>query len=665
MLAQKSYRLKTADTFIEVVPTNEGPVVTSLTNGAEGRNLIKHPRAVGLPHRIKTPDKERGSVAWTYTHTMSGRVGRGFSMFFSCSDDPRIYIVSEWHSLDGGKGPVQHRFIIHNGTGDSIIAGPLLSGIELETETEDMVVWRFNKDQAPVDEIGVYKDVPVNGAAYTASAFDGTAGGGFIPFLIVCGGGHGLYAGWEWQTGFAAAKVGDGSISISTGYDSGANDGVNGPDFFTDGCTVQARGAFAYPYSYIGAFTGDADNGSNAFTRWFWRNKTPASMHTDETEPWTQFGGMFYYFDPDKPDYTDENGEKKYYFWASDERTVLRALTDKSENSLRSIGFECFEIDYGWFGPDNAKPSFEASPVLFPGGMKKISDAAHENGFKFHLYFANLVNVDTTGQLAEKYSSYALDSWRSDFSRPDIPALKYLSRRIPNHRYETCNSGGRNKDFATYTFASVGTVTDIVYPLELRQAFYDSSYALPAAQLSQCQHIGYLSPGVKAALTESRDEFTYCLRSGMLGAFFPAVCACGPQYNPANIVLPSDEPLTVPIYKKNMQIYKEHLRPLIREGHIYHILPRPNGNDWDGIQYYIPAKDACAVMLFKPSAERGDSVRLKLRGLRPETNYRISFSDNPGQNLIMRGDELIHSGLEVFLPGKLVSEIILIHSLRK
>ena len=416
------------------------------------------------------------------------------------------------------------------------------------------------------------------------------------------------------------------------------------------------------PVSYLGTYSGDVDDGTNGFKRWFRNNKAPANLRSDPSEPWTQFGGMFHYYDPDKPDYIDSDGKGKYFYWASNEASVKKALTDCSENSLKAIGIECLEIDYGWSGPDTSPPGFDASPVLFPNGMEHIAGLAHKNDFKFHLYFANLVNDETKELLADRYKRYALDCWRSDFSRPDIKALGWLSENLPNHRYETCNSGGRNKDFATYSYATVGTVTDIVYPLELRQAFYDSSYALPPAQLSQCNHIGYIRPGVKAALTDTEDEFTYCLRSGMQGAFFPAICACGPIYNPANIVLPSDEPLTVPIYKSNVSLYKNSLRPLIRDANLFHILPRPDGINWDGIEYYDPAKRVGAIMLFKPHQDGGDHMDIILKGLDADCSYSFEFIDRPEQNMILAGDEAMNNGLSVYMTGVLVTEIVLFAS---
>ncbi|MCL2814682.1 MAG: GH36 C-terminal domain-containing protein, partial [Oscillospiraceae bacterium] len=371
-------------------------------------------------------------------------------------------------------------------------------------------------------------------------------------------------------------------------------------------------------------------------------------------------------------------------FWeiiyASDEPTVTKALTN---GTLKNIGFECLEIDYGWWGTASRLPdgtdivepvSMEASPRLFPCGMGHIGRLAADNGIKFNLYFCNMVQKNTKEEFARKYREYHMDFWRDDGGRADIEVLDWLAANIPNYRYENCNSGGVNKDFATYMRATTGCCTDMyVNPLQVRQTFYTTSYIICPAQINTCQQIGYLAPGIKAKLDETTDQFTYCLRSGMLGQVFAAICAVGPGPNPGNIILPDDEPLTIPIYTKNIAIYKEFLRPLIREGNVYHILPRPdsansrvengvvtwNGvTEWDGIEYYDPDTRKGALMLFKTMDEY-DSKNILLKGLEPEVEYTLEFTDRPRQNVTMTGAVLMTDGLPVTMTGEFTSEIVL------
>jgi len=147
----------------------------------------------------------------------------------------------------------------------------------------------------------------------------------------------------------------------------------------------------------------------------------------------------------------------------------------------------------------------------------------------------------------------------------------------------------------------------------------------------------------------------------MQGGVACLIAVNGPQYNPKNTVLPGDEPLTVPIYKKNIAIYKESLRPLIREANLYHILPRPDGVQWDGIEYYDAEKGKGSVMLYKPALSGGNNKNILLKGLDENRIYRFEFTDRPEQNLSMTGFAAMKSGLPVEMTGELVSEIILFY----
>ena len=50
---------------------------------------------------------------------------------------------------------------------------------------------------------------------------------------------------------------------------------------------------------------------------------------------------------------------------------------------------------------------------------------------------------------------------------------------------------------------------------------------------------------------------------------------------------------------------------------LYHILPRPDGRKWDGIEYYDPAAGKGVVYLFKPSPRAGHADDPVERGWMP------------------------------------------------
>ena len=108
--------------------------------------------------------------------------------------------------------------------------------------------------------------------------------------------------------------------------------------------------------------------------------------------------------------------------------------------------------------------------------------------------------------------------------------------------------------------------------------------------------------------------------------------------------------------KAAVATYKAKIRPLVRNADLYHILPRPDGKNWDGIQYYDPAAKKGVVYLFKPAAGT-DTKTIKLRGLEPKTIYRVSFEDGTNRPCKKTGEELLQ-GLAVTLKGAPVSELV-------
>ena len=117
-------------------------------------------------------------------------------------------------------------------------------------------------------------------------------------------------------------------------------------------------------------------------------------------------------------------------------------------------------------------------------------------------------------------------------------------------------------------------------------------------------------------------------------------------------------------YAEYAEMYKTKLRPLIRGGELYHILPRPDGVHWDGVQYADKDADGGikgAAFLFKPSAEAGDSVRVTFRGLDENARYTLRFEDRPEQNISVSGGELMTGGIDVTITDAVGSEIVWIY----
>jgi len=96
----------------------------------------------------------------------------------------------------------------------------------------------------------------------------------------------------------------------------------------------------------------------------------------------------------------------------------------------------------------------------------------------------------------------------------------------------------------------------------------------------------------------------------------------------------------------------------LRGADVYHILPMPDGKNWDGLEYFNPSIKKGSVFLFKPTDMGGDSQAIKLKGLDRKAIYTLTFQDRPEQNARKTGADLMDNGLPVTITGKYVSEII-------
>lgn len=141
------------------------------------------------------------------------------------------------------------------------------------------------------------------------------------------------------------------------------------------------------------------------------------------------------------------------------------------------------------------------------------------------------------------------------------------------------------------------------------------------------------------------DNTSYILRSSMLGSWLTG----------------APDVLHNPSWRLHLALYKTRQRPILRGADVYHILPMPDGVNYDGMQYYNHELKQGSVLLFKPStqASGGDSILVPLKGLVRTLNYKLEFQDRTGLNAVMTGAQLMDVGLHVTgMLGSQASEII-------
>jgi alpha-galactosidase len=256
------------------------------------------------------------------------------------------------------------------------------------------------------------------------------------------------------------------------------------------------------------------------------------------------------------------------------------------------------------------------------------------------------------------YEEHKADLWRSDSTGGPVVGASYeevrgfyamldhLYREMPGFQWENCVCGGRLKDFGAMKRSIKIFLTDTYSETHVRQSFYDASFIYPPAQLMGCAGSpnGSFRPRGAAGM-----RFTF--RTTSLGA--PEWFLDAPGGRNGSAPWTDEEKEAV---RRAVATYKTRIRPLVRSADLYQVLPRPNGRDWDGIQYYDPATKQGVVYLFKP-ANGVDTMAVKLRGLDAAARYRVTFEDGSNPAIEKTGDDLAR-GLSVTLTGAPVSELV-------
>jgi hypothetical protein len=209
----------------------------------------------------------------------------------------------------------------------------------------------------------------------------------------------------------------------------------------------------------------------------------------------------------------------------------------------------------------------------------------------------------------------------------------------PRLLFEICNDGGRMVDFGSAAHGDYFSITDTYDPLSNRRAFYDTSHVLPAAMLESY---------VEKWPTPRIENFRYMLRSGMMGwlTIMTDTNAWSPDQHAEA--------------KKEIDVYKKELRSLIRDASLYHVSPRPDGEHWDGIEYWDSDRQRGVVYAFRGTIENEKTHTYMLQGLQPAGRYLLKFYDRSAPDRTVTGHELLTDGLKVALPLTNSSELIFI-----
>ena len=212
-----------------------------------------------------------------------------------------------------------------------------------------------------------------------------------------------------------------------------------------------------------------------------------------------------------------------------------------------------------------------------------------------------------------------------------------LRREHPGLLLEICNDGGRMVDFGSAAHGDYFSISDAYDPLSNRRAFFDSSYVLPPAMLETY---------VQKWPSTDHATFLYGLRSGMMGWFtlMMDTTTWTPEQHAAA--------------KQAIALYKDRLRPLIRNAALFHVSPRPDGIHWDGMEYLDTHTARGVLFAFRGTGQNDPAHRFLLHGLEPLARYQLTFQDRTSPDRILPGSLLMHSGLTIALPQQQSSELV-------
>ncbi|MCU1269173.1 MAG: hypothetical protein JWN74_467 [Acidobacteriaceae bacterium] len=244
----------------------------------------------------------------------------------------------------------------------------------------------------------------------------------------------------------------------------------------------------------------------------------------------------------------------------------------------------------------------------------------------------------------KSWGAYWVDSSNStDVSYHAVRAYYDIYSKMrkdhPGLLFEVCNDGGRMVDFGSAAHGDYFSITDTYDPLSNRRAFYDTSHVLPSAMLETY---------VEKWPTPRIENFRYMLRSGMMG------------WLTIMIDTNSWSPEQHAEAKKEIELYKKELRPLIRDANLYHVSARPDGVHWDGMEYWDSERQRGVVYAFRGTIEGEKSHSFHLSGLKSDGRYRLRFCDRTAPDRTVTGQELMGAGLTVMLPVANSSELIFV-----
>ncbi len=379
-----------------------------------------------------------------------------------------------------------------------------------------------------------------------------------------------------------------------------------------------------------------------------------------------------------------------YVAWDSwgHQDNINETLLRRSADTAARLGIELFTVDLGWA---SRLGDWNADPVKFPSGMRALSDYVHARGMKFGLHLplfeadlASAVLRQNPGWTASTsdgfYGSVSLcpghepvkqwlisealrviQDYNVDWILLDgVDLVKVCTKTIHTHNarnsnyansvhgldevvaavrrqapqvaWENCQSGGRMMTYQMVRECATSITADDTAALTTRQAVHGATYPFPPRYTDR-----YLGESVVNQ---------YNFRSAMFG---------GPWMLMQRIAEWTEEDLATAAAE--IALYKA-LRPIIRDGKVFHLTPRPDGTRNEAIQAYNPRLNRSVIFVFRHEGSE-TSLLVKPRGLVPNSEYRFRLEE-AGTTEVATGRDLMENGIDVPLLDMDTAEIVLL-----
>jgi len=590
-----------------------------------------------------------------------------------------LLLRSHW-AIDSPSGAASHRIAIENRSGKDVDLGYMPSMVLSCARTAEMRNQWVEKGAGWSSEVGTHvaKIEPEFKALLKSSGYGGDVGDEAIPWACVWDEGTrkgfvvGVQSSARVELGFEAQNQ---SLSVTLGID------ATGGELRL---RVPAGKTIELPPVFVLGFEGGPDEAAHATHAYVRERIAPKAT-----------GSRF-------PPLINNS-------WGS-QMDVSEALAKRMIDDAAAMGLELFGMDAGWF---RGLGDWHDDLTKFPHGLRHVRDYAHEKGLLFGLWVAwtqgekfktsaegvALDRPDLRDWFGKDYPAdwekplvfigadlclakpearewcrnelhrivreYGLDMLehdqrmvitecvRSDHghtSHPSDVSLKSAAgyyevmdsvrAEFPDLIFENCVNGGRMVDFGALGRCHYVCISDSYDPLNLRRAFYDSSYAVPPS-MAECYITQHPGPTL--------GTFRSMIRSAMMG-----MCTIMCDTNAW-----SDEQKAAA--RRQFDVYKTSIRPLLHSGKLYHVSERPDAKRWDGMQYHDPMTGRGLVFAFRGQNDEPEH-RFLLKGLNAETSYQVRYEDGSRSEAVHSGTELMKNGLLLTLPEAGTSEIVYVEA---